>query len=90
MLSYQAVYRMQMGAFTACVPDFPDARALGATVADARHNLIVALRYAAERRLRHGELLPIPQTSFGDPEAYLVETLSVWPQGGDRVLVQAG
>ena len=75
---------------TAKVLDFPEAEALGATLAEARHNLLVALRYAAERRLRRGEWLPMPEEGAGDTEAYLVEAVSVWPQGGDQVQVQAG
>ena len=90
MLSYTVSYRMQMGAFTARVIDFPEADALGATLEQARNNVLESLRYAAERRLRRGELLPIPGRTNGDAEAYLVEEVSLWPQGGDRVQVQAG
>ena len=89
MLSYTVSYRMQMGAFTAKVIDFPEAEALGATLAEARGNVLVSLRYAAERRLRRGELLPIPGHS-GDAEAYLLESVRLWPRGGDGVEVQAG
>jgi predicted RNase H-like HicB family nuclease len=90
MLSYKAAYRMHLGAFTALVLDFPEATAFGATLAEARNNLQLALRYAAERKLRRGEMLPMPDPDAGDGEAYLVETLTVWPQSTDRVNVQAG
>jgi predicted RNase H-like HicB family nuclease len=88
MLTYQAVYRFNMGAFFAEVPDFPGASALGATLPEARANLLSALRYAAERRLKRGEHLPIPDPGRAPGDAYLVETLTLLPHGDDTVAVQ--
>lgn len=87
MLSYKIAYRMQMGTFSALVLDFPEASAFGATLADARNNLLFALRYAAERKLRRGELLPVPDPLRSDPDAYLVENVTVLPESEDRVQV---
>jgi hypothetical protein len=90
MLTYKASYRMHMGAFSALVLDFPEASAFGPTLSEARHNLLLALRYAAERKLRRGDLLPMPDPHAGDAEAYLIEPVTVWPTAADRVNVQVG
>ena len=87
MLTYRAAYRRRMGSFIAEVVDFPEASAFGATLADARDALTCALRYAAERRLRRGEPLPMPDPACAANDAYLVEDVSVWPEGDDRVRV---
>jgi predicted RNase H-like HicB family nuclease len=79
-----------MGFFFAEVLDFPDTSALGATLPDARANLLSALRYAAERRLKRGELLPIPDPGRAAGDAYLVETLTLLPRGDDTVGVEVG
>jgi predicted RNase H-like HicB family nuclease len=81
---------MQMGTFVAEVLDFPGATAFGATVAEARANLVSALHYAAESRLRHGELLPMPDDHVGAVDAYLVEPVVVVPEDDNRVAVRAG
>lgn len=87
MFSYQVTYRMQMGAFFAEVPEFPEASAFGPTLSDARNNLLTALRYAAQRLLRRGEPMPLPA---GRPagDAYLVERVVLLPVDGDRVEVR--
>jgi predicted RNase H-like HicB family nuclease len=90
MLSYQAVYRLHLGAFLAEVVDFPDVSAFGATLSDARNNLVNSLRYAAERRLRRGGFLPIPDHPHESGDAYLIETLTLLPTSDDRVAVLVG
>jgi len=90
MLTYKIAYRMQMGAFLAEVLDFPGATAFGASVADARTNLVSALRYAAESRLRRGEMLPTPDPHAGAVDAYLVEPVVVMPGAGSSVDLHAG
>lgn len=90
MLCYKASYRMQLGAFNARVLDFPDAEAFGPTLEMARDNLLQALRFAAEARLRRGDYLPLPDPTCGDADAYLLEPVSLWPTAGDRVQVVAG
>src|SRR4051812_26673668 len=60
MISYQVVYRLRAGAFFAEVPDFPEASALGGSLSEARQAVTSALKSAAERRLRRGEMLPTP------------------------------
>jgi predicted RNase H-like HicB family nuclease len=90
MLNYKVFYRMQMGSFQAEVPDFPEATAFGMTVAEARANVFSALRYAAEKRIRRGELLPMPDPARTAADAYLVETVVVLPQGAEGVSVQPG
>lgn len=83
MLTYQAVYRYQGGMFFGEVPDFPEANALGARLADTRENLLSALRQAAQRRLRQGELLPLPNDSADVGDAYAVERLIITPYPGE-------
>jgi predicted RNase H-like HicB family nuclease len=90
MLTYRAAYRMQMGAVVSEVLDFPGATAFGATLAEARANLVSALRYAAESMLRRGELLPMPNTHAGAVDAYLVEPILLVPETATRVAVRAG
>ena len=90
MLNYRVVYRLQMGAFFAEVLDFPEASAFGTSVVEARQNLISALRYAAEKRLRRGELLPLPDPARAAPDAYTMETATVMPCDDNRVAVQVG
>jgi predicted RNase H-like HicB family nuclease len=90
MLSYQAAYRMQMGAFFAEILDFPGVSAVGTTLSEARNNLYNALRYEAERLLRRGELLPIPTACQQPADAYLVETVTLVPTGTDQVMVRMG
>jgi predicted RNase H-like HicB family nuclease len=77
-----------MGAFFAEVLDFPEVTAFGPTLSDARANLCQALRYAAERRLRRGEVLPLPDPNAPAADAYGVEFLAVVPTGDAQVLVQ--
>ena len=79
-----------MGAFFAEVLDFPEATAFGSTVTEARHNLVSALRYAAELRLRRGELLPLPDPTHSAPDAYSQEVLTLLPDDDNRVTIQAG
>ena len=90
VLNYRVAYRMQMGAFFAEVLDFPEATAIGATVAEARHNLASALRYAAETRLRRGEFLPMPDPNRSAPDAYTLEMATLAPGVDNRVAVQIG
>jgi predicted RNase H-like HicB family nuclease len=90
MLNYRVAYRMQMGAFFAEVLDFPEATAFGGTVMEARHNLLSALRYAAEKRLRRGEFLPMPDPTRTAPDAYTLEVVTLVPSEGNRVTVQIG
>jgi predicted RNase H-like HicB family nuclease len=90
VLNYRVAYRLQMGAFFAEVLDFPEATAIGATVTDARHNLVSALRYAAENRLRRGEFLPMPDPTRTAPDAYTLEMVTLIPSEGNRVAVQVG
>jgi hypothetical protein len=89
MLMYQVAYRMQLGMFFAEVFDFPEATALGPSLPAARANLFSALRYAAESRLKRGELLPTPGPQSGDIDAYLVERVVVLPGASEGVLVQS-
>ena len=65
MFDYQVTYRMQMGAFFAEVSEFPEAAAHGATLSDARNNLIVSLGYAAHRKLRGRYWLALPLAIIG-------------------------
>ena len=88
MLTYRVAYRLQMGSFVAEVLDFPGAIAFGATVADARANLVSALRYAAESRLRQGEMLPMPDPHVGAVDAYLIEPVIVLPETATSVAVR--
>ena len=88
MLNYRVAYRMRMGAFFAEVLDFPEASAFGTTVSEARRNLASALRYAAEKRLRRGELLPLPDPSCGAADAYTLESVMVLPCEDNRITVQ--
>jgi predicted RNase H-like HicB family nuclease len=90
MLNYRVAYRLQMGAFFAEVLDFPEASAFGSSVVEARQNLISALRYAAENRLRRGELLPLPDPTRAAPDAYTTEMATVVPCFDNRVSVQVG
>jgi predicted RNase H-like HicB family nuclease len=85
MLTYQVAYRMQTGAFFAEVPDFPEASALGASLSEARQNVVSSLKSAAERKLRRGEMLPIPDPHRAQPDAYLVERVLLLPLDFDRV-----
>jgi predicted RNase H-like HicB family nuclease len=88
MFHYKVAYRLQMGAFFAEALDFPEVTALGPTMADARANLCQALRYAAEKRLRRGDVLPLPDPDAPAPDAYGVEFVEVVPTGDTQVLVQ--
>ncbi len=88
MLRYRAVYRLQRGSFFAEVHDFPEATSFGATLAEARAHLLSALRYAAERRLRHGEQLPIPDANHSPGDVYLVELLTLLPRGDNTLGVE--
>jgi predicted RNase H-like HicB family nuclease len=90
MIRYQAAYRLQMGTFFAEVPDFLDVSAIGQSLAQTRNQLVTALRIAAEGKLRRGELLPLPNPNRTQPEAYLVETLTVLPVSADQVTIQVG
>jgi predicted RNase H-like HicB family nuclease len=85
MLSYKVTYRLQMGAFVAETPDFPEASAFGASLSDARSNLVLALTSAAERKLRRGDPLPIPDPHRDHSDAYLVERVTLVPITTDRV-----
>ena len=88
MLRYKAAYRLQLGSFFAEVLDFPEANAFGASLSEARNYLFSALRYAAERRLKQGQLLPIPTEAPAPGDAYLVEVLTLLPRGDDTVTVE--
>lgn len=90
MLNYKAAYRFQQGVFFAEVLDFPEASAFGQTLGQARDNLISALKFAVERVLRRGELLPLPDPRKTSADAYLLETLTVVPDEGDRIMVRQG
>jgi predicted RNase H-like HicB family nuclease len=85
MLTYKVAYRLRMGAFFAEVLDFPEVTAFGPTVADVRSAIVGALRYNAERHLRRGELLPLPQPGRMAPDAYQVESFRVLPYADNRV-----
>ena len=85
---YKVAFRLQMGAFFAEVLDFPEVTAIGPTLADARANVCQALRYAAERCLRRGEVLPLPNPDLSAADAYGVEFVGVLPTGETEVLVQ--
>jgi predicted RNase H-like HicB family nuclease len=86
MIEYTVAYRMEMGAFLAWVPGFPEVSALGPTLAEARENVRAALRLAAEGRLRNGEALPLPGPPAGAPDAYTMERVRLGP-GEGRVVV---
>ncbi len=88
MFRYKVAYRLQMGAFFAEVLDFPEVTAIGPTLADARANLCEAIRYAAEGRLRRGDLLPLPDPDAPAADAYGVEFVGVVPTGDARVEVR--
>ena len=87
MFDYQVTYRMQMGAFFAEVSEFPDVSAYGPTLSDARSNLIASLSYAANRKLRRGEPMPLPEPR-PTADAYFVESVVLLPVGDDRVEVR--
>jgi predicted RNase H-like HicB family nuclease len=89
MLTYRVAYRLQLGCFFAEVFDFPEATAFGTTVAEARANLLSALRYAAEQRLKRGQLLPVPDPRRVAGDAYLLESVTVLPADEARVTVHA-
>ena len=88
MFHYKIAYRMLMGTFFAEALDFPDVTALGPTMADARANLCLALRYAAEKLLRRGDVLPLPNPDATAADAYCVEFVGVVPTGDAQVLVR--
>jgi predicted RNase H-like HicB family nuclease len=88
VFTYKVAYRLQMGSFFAEVLDFPEVTAFGPTVADARAAVLGALRFAAERQLRRGDLLPLPEPGRMAPEAYTVESFTVLPYADNRVEVQ--
>jgi predicted RNase H-like HicB family nuclease len=90
VLNYQVAYRMQMGSFFAEVLGFPEVSAFGATVSEARNNLASALRYAAEKRLRSGDLLPLSDPTLTAPDAYTMEMITLVPSDNNRVAVQMG
>jgi predicted RNase H-like HicB family nuclease len=85
MISYRVAYRLDTGMFFAEVPDFPEASALGASLSDARNNVLLALTSAAERKLRRGDVLPIPDPHRGPSDAYLVESVLLVPLDEERV-----
>jgi predicted RNase H-like HicB family nuclease len=88
MFHYKVAYRMQMGAFFAEVLDFPEVTAFGPTMADARANLCESMRFAAQRLLRRGEVLPLPNPDAPAADAYGVEFIGVVPTGDAQVWVQ--
>jgi predicted RNase H-like HicB family nuclease len=88
MLNYKIAYHLRMGSFFAEVLDFPEVTAFGPTVAAAREAVLYALRYAAQRLLRRGELLPVPDAGRAAPDAYLVEVVSLLPSPDEGVWVQ--
>lgn len=88
MLTYRVIFRQQLGAFVVDVADFPEASSFGATLMDARNNLLNSLRFAAETRLRRGELLPIPDATRPIHDAYAVEEVILLPEGEHRVGVR--
>ena len=88
MLNYKIAYHLRMGSFFAEVLDFPEATAFGPTLAVARDGVLCALRYAAQRRLRRGELLPVPDDSRTVADAYLVEAVSLLPGPDEGVWVR--
>jgi predicted RNase H-like HicB family nuclease len=88
VFQYKVAYRMQMGAFFAEVLDFPEVTAFGPTMAEARANLCQSIRYAAERLLRRGEVLPLPNPDAAAADAYGVEFVGVVPTGDTQVWVQ--
>jgi predicted RNase H-like HicB family nuclease len=88
MLNYQAVYRLETGTFFVVVQDFPDAVAFASTLSEARARLLATLRFAAERALRAGEMLPLPSRDVPVADAYLVESIRVLPRGDNQVSVE--
>jgi len=85
MISYQVVYKLHTGTFFAEVPDFPESSSQGASLSEARQAVVLSLKSAAERKLRRGEVLPIPDPHRARPEAYLVESVMLLPLDGERV-----
>ncbi len=88
MLNYKIAYYLRLGVFFAEVLDFPEVTAFGPTVAAARDGVLCALRYAAQRRLRRGELLPVPDDGRTAADAYLVEVVSLLPSPDEGVWVR--
>jgi predicted RNase H-like HicB family nuclease len=88
MFTYKVAYRFRMGTFFAEVLDFPEVTAFGPTVCDARSNIVEALRFAAEHRLREGQVMPLPQPDRMASDAYAVELVTVLPYADNRVEVQ--
>ena len=88
MLNYKIAYHLRLGAFFAEVLDFPEVTAFGPTVAEARQGVLHALRYAAQRRLRRGELLPVPDEGRTAADAYLIEVVSLLPSPDEGVWAQ--
>jgi hypothetical protein len=87
VFGYQVTFRMEMGAFVAETSEFPEATAFGPTLSAARDNFVAALSYAAHRRLRRGEPMPLPAPR-PTGNAYLVENVTLLPLGDDRVEVR--
>ena len=88
MFRYKVAFHLRMGAFFAEVLDFPEVTAFGSTLAEARANLCHSLRFAAERCLRRGDVLPLPNPDAPAADAYGVEFLGLVPTGEAQVLVQ--
>jgi predicted RNase H-like HicB family nuclease len=88
VLNYKIAYHLRMGAFFAEVLDFPEVTAFGPTVAVARDGVLSALRYAAQQRLRRGELLPVPDEGRTVADAYLMEGVTLLPSPDEGVWVR--
>jgi predicted RNase H-like HicB family nuclease len=82
--------RREAGLFFAEAPDFPEATAFGASMAEARDHVFSALRWAAEARLRRGDVLPLPDSGRVAADAYAVETVVLLPEGEAGVAVRPG
>jgi predicted RNase H-like HicB family nuclease len=87
MLTYKVVYRLRDGMILVDVPGFPGVTAFGKGMHDARSNIASALKYAAELKMKRGEVLPICETEEVIGDSYMVETASILPQGEVRAEV---
>jgi hypothetical protein len=53
-------------------------------------NYRVAYRMRIGKRLRQGELLPLPDPTLTASDAYTIETITLLPSDDNRVAVQVG
>jgi predicted RNase H-like HicB family nuclease len=85
MLRYHAAYYLPRGTENMVVVevlDFPGVLTQGFDLADARVMIASALEDMAQLSLEEGKPLPIPDLNAADPEAHLVELLTLTVEAG--------